>query len=214
MWAFLAMPLCALFIASGGASAAEASESATGYEPPLPKTEEGNGPALVPQGAWLAPEAAFPREDPVREHLRNIRDPHQLDKVRKAHRALADMGAKGARAALTLFGEDDHATRIRAILVVRDADEPRAAGLLVPMLMDPHPDVRYHASLALRTLFDRQFYYHYEASHATRLAAAHRWREHLEAVYEQMGHDTADDGREHAGERAVDADAEMKDESQ
>ncbi|MHC4872718.1 MAG: TolC family protein [Planctomycetota bacterium] len=97
----------------------------------------------------------------------------------KAKNKLLSAGEEGAAAALEILNSSDQRARLMAILVVREKGSKKMVASLLPALEDSNPKIRYHASLALRSAFGKNFGYYHEAVEQQREKAVKRWREYL-----------------------------------
>jgi hypothetical protein len=102
--------------------------------------------------------------------------------ARQAKEKLIEAGPQGAAAALEMLNSINRRARILAILVVREVGTARMVASLLPALSDPDPEIRYQASMALKSTFQQDFGYFHNASEEARGEAVNRWEEFLFAA--------------------------------
>lgn len=99
--------------------------------------------------------------------------------AKSAKKTLVKAGPAGAAAALEMLNDVNQRARLLSILAVRKTGTPKMIASLLPALQDENPDVRYHAALALRATFQKEFGYYHGARPQKRELAIARWREYL-----------------------------------
>lgn len=123
------------------------------------------------------PENKYSSEE-LAEIARQLENP-LLEQADSAKESLISAGSDGAKAACPYLSSNRKITKIQAILIIRKVADKTVAEKLLPLLSDESPTVRYHANLALKSVYNQDFNYFHNASLQERTTAIKRWEQYI-----------------------------------
>ncbi len=100
----------------------------------------------------------------------------------KAKSTLIKAGTDGVIQTLKLLNCGNRLATIKAILVIREVGDIKYAPKLVPLLSSKQLAIRYHANLALTTLYKRNFGFHHNARIQDRNKSIAKWNAYIATV--------------------------------
>jgi len=92
---------------------------------------------------------------------------------------LIKAGKDGAAAAVKYLNSNKRLAVIKAVLVIREVGDNQVAEELLPLLYSESPSLRYHANLALKTIFNKDFDFHHNAGTKERKDSIMRWQNYF-----------------------------------
>ncbi|MHC4874387.1 MAG: hypothetical protein ACYTFY_21245 [Planctomycetota bacterium] len=99
----------------------------------------------------------------------------------QARDLLIKAGKDGASAAAKYLHSNKRLAVIKAVLVIRDVGDRQAAEKLIFLLDSESPSLRYHANLALKTIFNIDFDFHHNAGAEDRKESIGKWQSYIKS---------------------------------
>ncbi|MHC4874515.1 MAG: hypothetical protein ACYTFY_21890 [Planctomycetota bacterium] len=99
----------------------------------------------------------------------------------QARDLLIKAGKDGVSAAAKYLHSNKRLAVIKAVLVIREVGDRQAAEKLIFLLESESPSLRYHANLALKTIFNVDFDFHHNAGAEDREESIGRWQSYIKS---------------------------------